>query len=1154
MTDTESKAFGARETISNYLLEQILGPTESGMFSGNPLPDAGPDGKIRFKKSESKGKFHDPETGFPILQNTRPEMAYGTGILHSPFEQHDKDSDAEEPSLEAFPGENDAFKAPEVPELKSRIIEDPSEENFGLDKSQKIRPSAMGLTAQFIPGSETEFVFRISAATYDSVGVITEEYGQKTWYRRVVHEETISMLWSELSLSPNSLKKTALQGVLGEYAVLQIRWRETSSSDSTNQSLFALTAVVSHLGTAKDDLFQFELTVEMKNAGFFASADKTKSLQREDKEEQEIEFLYRHVDSFAIGHGISVKWDKNSDGTVTKVATDSVPVFHQEVLETSVDGLSIKMMDLHDGSAENIKKMLQGLVLSYRDWIGDSREAFTGLPEHQGNIGNRLASKAENIAHRMQRGLDVLFAPKNEKVLTAFRLANKAMYLQQRHGKISRRTFSDQKGMPITFKELKYPNETEYGTWRPFQIGFLLMVLPGLVDPLDDSREEVDLIFFPTGGGKTEAYLGAAALTILFRRLDDVNHQGVDVLMRYTLRLLTVQQFERSSGLIVALEHLRRKSPELLGDNPISIGVWLGNKTTKNRRVDAVALLEDRSNKDESNPFVLSKCPWCGAAFERRESNKTWVGYKRSADKPFTLTFQCGDETCEFSRPSTALPIWITDEDVYDLKPSFVLGTVDKFAQIAWQPKSRALFNIGPDGEREGLPPSLIIQDELHLISGPLGSMVGLYETVIEELCSYSIGSKRVGAKIIASTATTRRYEQQIFALYGRHKVTLFPQAITRANETFFARVKTENGIPVKGTQYLGINPATYATGQLAASQVGAFLSQAPNAWTGSKEEIDFYSTSMWFFNSLKELGQTLTLMQSTVVSLLNSMWRDSRLPSEKQRYLDPIMELTGRISSAQVNKSLGDLSIPSWEKGAINTCLASSIMEVGVDVQRLGLLTIMGQPKLTAQYIQVSGRVGRAGSVGPGLVVMLYNSGRARDRSVYEHFPSFHNKLYAQVEPLSVTPFAIQTMEKGLAGAMIALYRMLGPVGMSPTHLDEELYETAAEVFRKRITLLNSSNARIEDFEKQVRDLKARWLLYEPTKWEYDMDQEMGKSDNPDTALLRRKIEKLTHMPGDSSIAIPQSMRNVDGQTDIIQAANPYNFLPSRDGESNGS
>jgi hypothetical protein len=1138
-----------REATSNYLLEQLLGPTQYSKYAGKPLPASSEDKKIHLVKAEVDSVFHDPETGFPVLQNTRPEMVFGTGVLHSPWESEDKIVQVQTENEIQLSGLNEPFEVPVVPDLNLKLVDDADEEVSSIDQSQRIRPSAMGFTSQIIPELNSILTFTISAATYSDIPVQIEELGPRKWFRRTLHSEIIKLDWMSLQDQPNKLIKFEIPGALNDFAELQIRWRNTKTLNFNGESLIALTSVVSHKGAVREDLFQFELSLKIDN-GKFSTPDKIKTIERVEQEDREIEFLYRHVESYATGHGTSVTWNEDSEGYVDEIKSQSVPIFHQEMVSTDIKALTLKMMSLHDDPSGKLRSNLQDLVTGYSSWIDEELLELSSLPEHQKTIANGLATKTQFIASRMQRGVDLLFAPGNELVLEAFRLTNKAMYLQQKHGKIPRRTFQDKKGQKVVFEEIRYPNDDEYGSWRPFQIGFLLMVIPGLVDPDDEDRELVDLIFFPTGGGKTEAYLGAAAMTILHRRLQEPTHSGVDVLMRYTLRLLTVQQFERSSGLIVALEYLRRQSPETLGTNPISIGVWLGDKTTPNKRAKAIKILEGNGEKEDSvEPFVLNKCPWCGAAFAMRQSNKSWIGYKKSISAPQTLKFICGDENCDFSRESKALPIWITDEDVYDYRPSFILGTVDKFAQIAWEEKSRALFNIDGNGRQTGLPPGLIIQDELHLISGPLGSMVGLYETVIEELCSYSKGGKIYRPKIIASTATTRRYEKQILNLYGRSKVTLFPQAIRRSNETYFSRVKRdEKGNALKGTAYMGINPATYATGQLAASQVSAFLSQAPNAWTGDEKSIDYYATSMWFFNSLKELGQTLTLMQSTVVSLLNQMWQDRRLPGQKTRYLEPIMELTGRVSSAQVSKALSDLGIPANKKGSIRTCLASSIMEVGVDVQRLGLLTIMSQPKLTAQYIQVSGRVGRAGNAGPGLVIMLYNSNRARDRSVYENFGPFHRKLYAQVEPLSVTPFAIQTMEKGLWGAIIALYRMRISSGQTPTVLDENVFDEAVKVFRERITLINSSNAKIEDFENQVSELRKRWKLYQPTNWVYERRQEEGSDENLSTALLRRKAEPLIQIPGDSSILIPQSMRNVDGQTDIFPAANVYSFL-SQDG-----
>jgi hypothetical protein len=670
------------------------------------------------------------------------------------------------------------------------------------------------------------------------------------------------------------------------------------------------------------------------------------------------------------------------------------------------------------------------------------------------------------------------------------------------------------------------------------------MSLPGILNETDPSRDEVDLIYFPTGGGKTEAYLGAAATIIAYRRLKNQDHNGVDVIMRYTLRLLTVQQFERSAGLITALEYLRRKEKPALGSKPISIGVWVGGTTTKNRRADIVEQLgKHPSQKEgEKNPFVLGKCPWCSAEFGYSFSHKSWVGFKKHGS-PATLKFVCPDRDCEFSTEQKPLPIWIVDEDVYDVKPSFVIGTVDKFAQLAFQPKSRALFNINDSGHRVGLPPGLLIQDELHLISGPLGSMVGLYEPAIEELCTYEIDGQKIRPKIVASTATTKRFSEQIKQLYGRRQVSLFPQPLKEPNETYFSSVLKEHGQSVRGTLYLGLNPATYENGQMSASKVAAILTHAPFSFSGPEEQVDYYKTTVWFFNSLKELGMTLTLLQSVVIDTIKGMAKYRRLPQDKIRWPNPYLELTGRVDSSEISESLAKLQIRSSdEKKYIRTCLASSIMEVGVDVSRLGLLTIMGQPKSTSQYIQVSGRVGREREKGPGLVVMLYNTGRSRDRSVYEQFQNFHELLYANVEPISVTPFAIQAMRQGLGGAVISLYRALLEVNASATTINTVVFEEVAEVMRQRMQFANQDPRVSKDFEDQIDELRKRWKRYQPAKWDYSSDQEDGDPADQDTALMRRRRESLSsYINGDDSIRVPTSMRSVDGQTQLLLSANPY-------------
>jgi hypothetical protein len=464
---------------------------------------------------------------------------------------------------------------------------------------------------------------------------------------------------------------------------------------------------------------------------------------------------------------------------------------------------------------------------------------------------------------------------------------------------------------------------------------------------------------------------------------------------------------------------------------------------------------------------------------------------------------------------------------------------------MAWKAEARNLFNIGPEGNRIGRPPTLIIQDEMHLISGPLGSMVGIYEGVIENLCTDDRVSPPVRPKIIASTATTRRYREQIESLYSRKNVTLFPQAISRANETYFSTIlRDDNDEPAKGTLYLGINPATYATGQTAAARIAAVLSQAPNTESQENEpEMNYYRTQMWFFNSLRELGMTQTLMTSTVQDVIKGMGNDRRLPKGKLTYFNNLMELTSRIPSNEVASSLSKLEEKD-EKKLIQACLASSIMEVGVDVKRLGLLVIMSQPKTTSQYIQVAGRVGRDRNKGPGLVVMLYNTARSRDRSMYERFISYHQRLYAQVEPVSVTPFALEAMRRGLSGAILSYYRMKATQDNVPDVLIDQIWDEAVEVMTKRISASTSDPQKIQDFNSLVNHLKRDWLGYLPPRWAYTPTEESGTYKEPfKPALMRFGKDRLKGFPGEGSIQVPASMRSVDGQTEVLISHNPYAF-----------
>ena len=463
--------------------------------------------------------------------------------------------------------------------------------------------------------------------------------------------------------------------------------------------------------------------------------------------------------------------------------------------------------------------------------------------------------------------------------------------------------------------------------------------------------------------------------------------------MRYTLRLLTAQQFQRASSLICAMEFMRRQSPEELGQTPFSIGIWLGRTTSPNTRKDAIRNLGDlkRNPKNAENRFILANCPWCRAEIGPIENlgkiprNLTRVlGYERQGN---TVAFKCSDRfNCEFKN---SLPVYVIDEDIYDIRPDLVIGTVDKFAMLAWLPEARALFGISKTGDQEFSPPGLIIQDELHLISGPLGSMVGLYEALIEELCTDRRHEHSVQPKIVSSTATIRRYADQIKSLYARDDVALFPPPGLDAGDSFFAQfARKDDGTLDHGRKYLGVHAPGLGSMQTTQARSLSSLLQTPNSMP--LEDRDPWWTLVVFFNSLRELGTTLSLLQSDIPDYLRVLGNRTGKQFKELRKLRDIQELTGRIRSSEVPMAISNLEASCTgveSRKAVDVCLASNIIEVGIDIDRLSIMVVVGQPKTTSQYIQVTGRVGRRWRERPGLVITLYGASKPRDRSHFEQF-----------------------------------------------------------------------------------------------------------------------------------------------------------------------
>jgi hypothetical protein len=581
------------------------------------------------------------------------------------------------------------------------------------------------------------------------------------------------------------------------------------------------------------------------------------------------------------------------------------------------------------------------------------------------------------------------------------------------------------------------------------------MNLRGIAEPTSDDRKIVDLLFFPTGGGKTEAYLGLAAFTLVLRRLRNpgVASAGLSVLMRYTLRLLTLDQLSRAATLICALELERQKDVNKLGDWHFEIGLWVGQAATPNK------MGEKGDNNPESarsrtirfvnddrkpSPIPLEECPWCGTKFSRLSFR-----LEPNPDRPRDLRISCVNRNCEFGR-GLPLPIVAVDEPIYRRLPCFIIATVDKFAALPWTGQVGAFFGRVHRYDKEGfygpcdpgrggplpverlLPPDLIIQDELHLISGPLGTMVGLYESALDKLCAIGKDERETRPKIVASTATVRRAVTQIKALFTRPFVDIFPPPGPNYRDSFFAKTLTREQSNAR--IYLGI-AAQGRSPKVAMLRVYLSLLGAAQKWNielkkaGQKESAaDPYLTLVGYFNSLRELGGSRRIIEDEVRSRLEKYSSRVRVGETQGPFADRTIdydpvELTSRVDTARVAEAKRRLALPFSDKNHVDVAIATNMISVGLDIVRLGLMVVFGQPKTTAEYIQATSRVGRDAER-PGLVVTILNVHKPRDRSHYERFTAYHRSFYRNVEATSVTPFSPRALDRGLSGALVGLAR----------------------------------------------------------------------------------------------------------------------------------
>ena len=724
-----------------------------------------------------------------------------------------------------------------------------------------------------------------------------------------------------------------------------------------------------------------------------------------DEEERELELQYRGKRIYAIGHGAAANWDASLSRR-PRIWSEFMPEAEVPMMtvDTGGDDAVLRIERLAGGL---MPEELAHFVDRYAGWIGEQERIAAGLRKREeGDAARRICSRMRIALSRMRNCVEML---RTDRLASeSFQLANRAMLDQM----IRADLIAGKEVVPSTYR------------WRPFQLAFLLTVMVSTIRDTDDYRDVLDLIWFPTGGGKTEAYLGLIAFLIIWRRrkFPDTGG-GTTTFMRYTLRLLTRQQFERAARMVFALELFRRRDPDLLGAAPIDIGIWVGGEISPNRYDQAKEIVDQikQGRPGARYQLLLERCPWCGTSFDSTN------GYRATDDE---FHFHCTLRECAYGADALPLPCNVVDDALYDRPPSLLIGTIDKFARLAWEERTGAFFGVGTRSR----PPELIIQDELHLITGPLGSVAGLYEAGLETL----LVQRGARPKYVASTATIRMASEQVRRLYGRD-LAVFPPPGLSYDDTFFARTDQER----PGRLYLGFLTPMLDQQHCLAPLAAALLA-GPHALfdedTDRDALLDAWWTQVVYHGSLKSVGNSHNAFATDIRDRGRTLVHElhhtrEREPVEEfdavsdgsrnllERFRNTrIAQLTSRGTAEENARTFERLTNCQGEEACIDAVLATNMVSVGLDVARLAVMIVNGQPLTTAEYIQATSRVGRADV--PGLVLINYYRNQARSLSHYESFRPYHDSFYRFVEPSSVTPYTFQVRSRALHAALVIAIR----------------------------------------------------------------------------------------------------------------------------------
>ncbi|MBD0022680.1 MULTISPECIES: DISARM system helicase DrmA [Gordonia] len=1176
---------------------------------------------------ELLGPIHGPEETLPYSPRSQYLVGHIAPVKISGAATATSENTDGDDIIEVRTDTDGAAEGRGVPTYAADDSEADAEDDDVEDRAPKqglMIPASMGLRFQ-VPADLDTFRVVASWGTYETVetGKVTKTGNPVREHQRTPVEETRTIRLADLSPG-----RTATV-VLRESIVLRV--------DRYDDAAYGRVLVEIALCNDRETpmpiplnmwIFQTKLLVDAGGSEVFLPVQDVMDHDwpEHDDEIKRLNLQYRNRMEFAIGRTCSADWTVRTGARrATAVETTWLPIGETpQTKARSVDDALLSMDALATVSADGLRAGLEPLVNGYNTWLGTQEAAAADLPQHLRETADAALSEARHAHKRLAAGLDHVVT--DAEALRCFQFMNRVMRDQRIASQVAAARAADS-ALPIdAAQEIVAARGPAAASWRPFQLAFILMQLGALTDPTTTVRSSehlsnVELLFFPTGGGKTEAYLGLAAYTFAIRRRQGVvesadgpldGRSGIAVLMRYTLRLLTAQQFQRATTLVCAAELARLEDETTWGTEPFRIGLWVGTDVSPKRFEEADEQLKKVNEGYGHRLTVLQiqRCPWCGTPI---------TGKQVKADANYRRVFvHCGDELarCPFAKGGAVregLPVLTVDEEIYRLTPAFVIATVDKFARLAREGEAAALFgyvsrrcgrhgyvhqdypacNVGSHTAKNGLPaatvapvgrlrpPDLIIQDELHLITGALGTSVGLFEVVVETLSSWETpDGASVKPLIVASTATSRNAQDQVRGLYGR-LVEIFPPQVLDVADTYFSQeVPIDSKNP--GRRYIGVSAQGVRLSSAEIRVAEVLLSAGQLLLDKAGAAADPYMTLVGYFNATRELAGMARYVTDDVQSRVKRPRKDSGFPSRRGASFGLLKkgELTSRIGSAEIGTNLDRLGLefdPDYDTTAaahqriadakdgkkvprrseadspFDVVLATSMLQVGVDVQRLGLMLVVGQPKNTAEYIQASSRVGRDPSDRPGLVVSLGNWARPRDLAHFEQFRHYHETFYAQVEALSVTPFSPTSLERGISGLLVSAARVVQASvadGLSPERAAWRIKDqrTAVEAIvaklKKRIAAAAPEEASIKRANDLLINRIGRWdtraasataggqtLVYERT----------GEGDKYLPLII--SPENLQASAGGSKeppFAIANSMREVQPEINLLVSPVP--------------